>query len=108
VKVSLFNVSSAEEPTEVDKYLLDEFWTDVLETHHAFLLDKKHEIFFLPGTKGGYVFSYSDQKLQLVKAMPAYGARRAIYLDDWLYILADSKAVVLDERTWERVGELSF
>ncbi|MDI6807328.1 MAG: beta-propeller domain-containing protein, partial [Candidatus Aenigmarchaeota archaeon] len=65
VKISLFDVSSAIEPKEVDKYTLDEYWSDVLETHHAFLLDKKHEIFFIPGGKGGYIFSYSNRSLKL-------------------------------------------
>ncbi|KPJ57373.1 hypothetical protein AMJ49_01005, partial [Parcubacteria bacterium DG_74_2] len=49
VKISLFDVSDPENPTEIDKYILDESWSDVLQTHHAFLQDKKHEIFFLPG-----------------------------------------------------------
>jgi uncharacterized secreted protein with C-terminal beta-propeller domain len=108
VKISLFDVSSATEPKEVDKYTLDEYWSDVLETHHAFLLDKKHEIFFLPGSKGGYIFSYSNQTLELKKVMPAYDARRAVYINDWLYILADSKVVVFNEFTWEKVNELEF
>jgi uncharacterized secreted protein with C-terminal beta-propeller domain len=108
VKISLFDVSSATEPKEVDKYTLDEYWSDVLETHHAFLLDKKHEIFFLPGSKGGYIFSYSNQTLELKKVTPAYGARRAVYINDWLYILADSKVVVFNEFTWEKVNELEF
>jgi uncharacterized secreted protein with C-terminal beta-propeller domain len=108
VKISLFDVSSSTEPKEVDKYTLDEYWSDVLETHHAFLLDKKHEIFFLPGSKGGYIFSYSNQTLELKKVTPAYGARRAVYINDWLYILADSKVVVFNEFTWEKVNELEF
>jgi uncharacterized secreted protein with C-terminal beta-propeller domain len=87
---------------------LDEYWSDVLETHHAFLLDKKHEIFFLPGSRGGYIFSYSNQTLELKKVTPAYGARRAVYINDWLYILADSKVVVFNEFTWEKVNELEF
>jgi uncharacterized secreted protein with C-terminal beta-propeller domain len=108
VKISLFDVSSAEQPEEVDKYTLDEYWSDVLETHHAFLLDKKHEIFFLPGARGGYVFAYPDQQLKLIKAIPTHGARRAIYLDDWLYIITDSMITVFDEYTWEKVSELEF
>ena len=47
VKISLFDVSSAANPAEKAKYILDEGWSDVLSTHHAFLLDKKHQIFFL-------------------------------------------------------------
>ena len=71
VKLSLYDVSSAQNPRELDKYILNEGWSEVLSTHHAFLLDKKHEIFFLPGGQGAYVFSYKDQKLEMKKAVEA-------------------------------------
>ncbi len=36
--------------------------------------------------------------------MPAV---RAIYIDDYLYIIGD-RIVVFDERTWEKVNELDL
>jgi len=108
VKVSLFDVSSASDPKEIAKYVLDEGWSDVLSTHHAFLLDTKHEIFFLPGSQGGYIFSYQGNKLELKKAVSGISARRAIYLDDYLYIIGDNKIIVLNELDWTRVNELTF
>lgn len=108
VKISLFDVSRAARPKELDKYLLDESWSDVLQTHHAFLLDTKHEVFFLPGSNGGYVFSYEDDELSLTRAVSDISARRAIFLDDYMYIIGDSGIVVLDENTWKRVEELEF
>jgi len=108
VKVSLFDVSSASDPKELDKYILDESWTDILNTHHAFLLDKKHEIFFLPGSKGGYIFSYKNNSLSLVKTVSEISAKRAIYINDYLYVIGDNKIVVLNELNWERVKELEL
>lgn len=108
VKISLFDVEKPETPSEVAKYNLDEYWSDILNTHHAFLLDSKHEIFFLPGSKGGYVFSYQENKLELKKAVSGISARRAIYINDWLYIIADNKIVVLNEINWEKVKELEL
>ena len=108
VKISLFDVSSPEEPKEIGKYILDELWSDALSTHHAFLLDKKHNIFFLPGSKGGYIFSYENDELKLIKAVSRISARRAIYLDDYLYIIGNDKIVVLNETDWERVNELDL
>jgi len=108
VKLSLFDVQDPEHPTEKDKYTLDEYWSDILNTHHAFLMDKKHEIFFLPGSKGGYIFSYKGDKLSLVKAVSEIKARRAVYINDYLYIIGDDKIVVLNENNWERVKELEF
>ena len=108
VKVSLFDVSSASDPKEIAKYVLNEGWSDVLSTHHAFLLDTKHEIFFLPGSQGGYIFSYQGNNLELKKAVSSISARRAIYLDDYLYIIGDDEIVVLNELNWTRAGELSL
>lgn len=108
VKISLFDVSNPKEPREIDKYILDDSWSEVLKTHHAFLLDKKHQIFFLPGSKGGYIFSYKEDKIELKKAVSQISAKRAIYIEDFLYIIGDQKITVLDEKTWERVSELSL
>jgi len=108
VKISLFNVSDPENPNEIAKYNLDEYWSDILNTHHAFLLDEKHQIFFLPGGRGGYIFSYQDNKLELKRAVSDISAKRAIYINDYLYIIGENKIVVLNELNWEKVNELEF
>lgn len=108
VKISLFDVALAENPKELDKYILDESWSDILSTHHAFLLDKYHEIFFLPGSRGGYVFSYKNDKLGLIKAVSGISARRAVYINDYLYIIGDNKITVLNEIDWQKVKELEL
>lgn len=108
VKVSLFDVSDPKNPTEVDKYNLDDYWTEVSNNHHAFLLDKMHKIFFLPGQKGAYVFSYQNNKLNLVKTISDIQTKRAIYIDNYLYILSADKITVLDETTWKQLSELKF
>jgi len=108
VKISLFDVSVPKDPIEEDKYSLDEYWSDVLNTHHAFLLDKKHRVFFLPGNRGGYVFSYQGDRLRLEKAVSGVSARRAIYINDYLYIIGDDRLVVLNELDWTRVNQLEF
>ncbi len=108
VKLSLFNVSNASNPTEVSKYLLKDYWTEVLSTHHAFLSDQAHNIFFMPGGEGGYVFSYADNNLSLEKAVSQIRSRRAIYMNDYLYIIGDDRIVVLNESNWETVKELNL
>jgi len=108
VKISLFDVTLPENPKEIAKYILDESWSDILSTHHAFLLDKKHNIFFLPGSRGGYIFSFENDKLELKKAVSNISAKRALYLDDYLYVIGDDKIVVLNELDWQRIKELEF
>ncbi|MDP1845176.1 MAG: beta-propeller domain-containing protein [Candidatus Moranbacteria bacterium] len=108
VKVSLFDVSSPENPREISKYNLDEYYSEISATHHAFLLDKKHQVFFLPGSKGGYIFSYANNQLKLVKTVADIQAKRALYINDLLYVIGEDKIIVLDENNWERVGELEL
>lgn len=108
VKISLFDVTNPARPAEKDKYLLQEYWSEISNTHHAFLIDRKYGIFFLPGSKGGYVFSYQDDKLALVKAVGDIAAKRALYVNDYLYMIGSNKISVLDERTWERVKDLAL
>lgn len=108
VKLSLFDVSDPQDPRELSKYNLDEYWTEVSNNHRAFLLDKKHTVFFLPGSKGGYVFSYEDNQLKLAKAVSDVQVKRALYINDYLYILSEKGVTVLDEKNWEKVKELEL
>jgi len=108
VKMSLFDVSDPKNPTETAKYMLNEYWSEIQDTHHAFLQDSKHKVFFMPGNNGGYVFSYTDNKLKMEKAVSGFNARRAVYLDDYLYIIGDDNIVVLNETDWLRVNELQL
>ncbi len=108
IKISLFDVSQPENPLEIDKYILKEYWSDILKTHRAFLLDAKYEIFFLPGTEKGYIFSYKNDQLELKRVIEKIRAKRALYLDDYLYIIGEDKITVLDEKNWEKINELEL
>lgn len=108
VKISLFDVTLAENPQEIDNYKLDEYWSEVSQTHHAFLLDSKHKIFFLPAGQAGYIFSYKNDQLKLERAVSDIQAKRAIYINDYLYIIGDNKIIVLNELDWEKVNTLEF
>lgn len=108
VKLSLFDVTDPKNPLEIDKYLLDEYYSEVSNNHHAFLMDQKHKVFFLPGSKGGYIFSYANGKLELKKAVQSTGVERAIYLDDYMYIIGGQEIVVINENDWQEVNSLTF
>jgi inhibitor of cysteine peptidase len=107
VKLSIFNVSDPKNPLEEDKYTLDEYWSDILNNHHAFLQDAQNKIIFIPGGKGGYVFSYMD-KLSLVKAVSGQGIKRALYINNNLYLVGDTGLTVLNEDSWQVVKKIDF
>lgn len=106
VKVSIFDVSDPNNPTESDKYDLSEYSTEILNNHRAFLLDQQHNVFFMPAGSSGYIFDYQNG-LQLVKVVADIQAQRALYINDYLYVVGD-EIVVLDETTWEEVGRIDL
>jgi inhibitor of cysteine peptidase len=108
VKLSLFDVSSPDEPREISKYSLDEYWSEAVQNHHAFLVDPEHRLFFLPGGQGGYVFSYKGNELSLAKAAKDDRVRRAVFIGDTFYIVSEDAVYAFDENTWEKVGELEL
>jgi len=109
VKLSLFDVSDPMAPKEISKYeLAGEYWSEALDNHHAFLQDPKYKIFFLPGSRGGYVLSYKDQSLSLVKALEAPSVKRGLYLNDYLYIVSDTGITSFKEGSWDKVGEFTY
>ena len=108
VKIVLFDVSDPENPETSDTYISNEYYSEISQTHHAFMMDRKHEVFFLPGSRGGYVFSYSGGELELEKGVEMNDPNRATYINDYMYILSDTEMVVLDENTWERVSKLEI
>ncbi|KKQ87140.1 MAG: hypothetical protein UT10_C0010G0015 [Candidatus Woesebacteria bacterium GW2011_GWB1_38_8b] len=107
VKLSIFDVSSPSDPKEVEKYNLDEYWTEVQNNHHAFLNDSEKEVFFIPGGKGGYVFSYKNG-LSLTKAVADYSVKRALYINNYFYIVGDNKISVFNQSDWTLVNSLDL
>lgn len=108
VKLALYDVGNANNPTEVSKYIMDEYWSEALSNHHAFLKDEKHNLFFIPGSQGGYVMSYSGNNLSMLKAVSESGVERALYIKDALYVISPSKISVWDESSWNKIGELNL
>lgn len=108
VKLSVFDVTNSANPVEKSKYTLAENWTEVENNHHAFLKDPLHSVFFIPGGNGGYVFSYAGGTLSLKATLSGYSVKRAVYIDNYLYIIAQDKIAVFDETTWTKVKELSL
>ncbi len=108
VKLSIFDVSNPAKPVEKSKYLIKDAWSEVEGNHHAFLRDADHQVFFIPGGNGGYVFSYAQGTLGLKATVAGWSVKRAVYIDDFMYVIGDEKITVLDENTWKVVKELKL
>lgn len=108
VKLSLFDVSNPAKPVEKSKYMLSESWTEVEGNHRAFLKDAEHNVFFIPASQGGYVLSYAGGELTLKATVAGWSVKRAVYLDDYLYIIGNDAITVLDENTWKEAKTLKL
>jgi hypothetical protein len=108
VKATLFDASTPSDPKVMESKVIGDSWSAISQSHHAFLLDRKHGAFFLPGSEGGYVFGYEDG-LTLEKRVDTEGAaRRAMYLDDYMYVFARGGLTVVDETDWSTVETVEF
>lgn len=109
VKAVIFDVSEPSDPKVEDSLILQERWSAVSNTHHAFLQDERHGVFFLPGSRGGYVVDYTDGKLAVEKRVETDGAAtRAMYHGDYLYVFDQEGMVVVDETDWTTVDRVDF
>ncbi|WP_256298091.1 beta-propeller domain-containing protein [Haloarchaeobius salinus] len=106
VKATVFDVSDPQDPTVAESRILEARWSAIAQTHHAFLYDQRHEVFFLPTERGGYVFDTELNQQAFVRTDSP--ATRAAYVGDYLYVFSNDGLTVVDEETWEPVSELPF
>ncbi len=108
VKISMFDVSDPTNPKEIDTYMLNEYWTEVKNNHRAFLLDRENNIFFMPASNGAYVFGYENNELKLLKAISENAIKRAVYINNYLYVLSDNVMIIYDEADWKELNRLEL
>lgn len=108
VKLVVFDVSDPSDPTIETDRIFEDRWSAVGESHHAFLIDRRHSVFFLPAGDTGYVVDYTDG-LDVETTVDTDGsARRAAYVGDHLYVFGESSLTVVDERSWEKTETVSL
>ena len=108
VKLVVFDVSNPGDPKIESRKLLDARWSAVAESHHAFLMDRRHGVFFLPAGEEAYVFDYTEG-LEVETTVKTEGrVHRTAYVGDYLYVFGDSSVTVVDERDWERTNEVAL
>ena len=108
VKLVVFDVSNPENPTIETDTILDAQWSAVADSHHAFLMDRRHGVFFLPAGEEAHVFNYTDG-LEVETTVPTDGrVHRTAYVGDYLYVYGDDSITVVDERSWERTHEVEL
>lgn len=109
VKATLFDVSKPEQPAALNTFALDQYsWSEVQTNPHAFLHDAKHQVVFLPAGTKGIVLSYANNALKTLATVEQSQARRAVYINDTLYIIGETSITALNESTWAVVKKLTL
>ncbi len=108
VKVTLFDVTDPQDPKELSTVFLSEYWSDVLNTHHAFTVKQEEQVFFLPGSQGGYIYSYTGDEIKLVHAVSGIQIKRAVYIGTTWFMIGQDGIVSYDENNWKKLGEVKF
>lgn len=106
VKAVIFDVED-DNPSIVDEKILDDYYSSISRSHHAFQIDRENNVFFLPGSTGGYFFDYSED-LEIVKEVDMRDVKRAAFVNQNFYVFNDYNASVIDIDSWETVKELQF
>jgi uncharacterized secreted protein with C-terminal beta-propeller domain len=106
LKISLFDVSNPTLPVEKQKYLLEENWSEILNNHHAFSMDYERNNFFLPTSKGGYVFSITQEGIVPQKTIEEPGIKRGVFIEGHLYLAGGNKIIVLGNQNFDKIAEL--
>ncbi len=108
-KAVLFDVSDPTDPTVADDVLLDAGWSAVSESHHAFTIDRRHGVAFMPAGGTGTVLDYTNGTLSVERTVSTDGdAERARYVGDHLYVFARGEIAVVDETDWTMATRLDL
>lgn len=109
VKVSLFDVAKPDQPAEIAKYELPSYsWSEVQQNPRAFLQDAKHQVVFLPTGTTGQVISYANNALSKVATVTSSNVRRAVFINDTMYVVSENGITALDENNWQSIGQLTW
>ena len=106
VKLVVFDVSEPSNPTVETDRILDARFSAVADSHHAFLMDRRNGVFFLPAGETAYVFDYTDGLSVETTIATGDRVQRTAYVGDHLYVFDDDSVTVVDGRDWERTEEL--
>jgi len=108
VQLAIFDVSLVTKPELRSVYDLNDYWADFDGNYQAFAADSQNKTFFLPASKGGYVFSYFGARLELKKAVGGFTASRSFMSEDHLYLVDDDKVEVFGGPDWGSIKSISF
>jgi len=114
MKMSMFDTSDPADIFEKDKLMLDDYYSTALYNHKAILISPKKDIIAFPVENGYAIYGYSVEsgfyRRALITDLAGYwfGDARGLYIDDFAYIVTNSRVSVLDMNGFKTVANIEF
>ncbi|MCS3901586.1 beta-propeller domain-containing protein [Methanococcus voltae] len=112
VKLSIFDVSDVENPTELSSYsIAGQKWSTALYEPHAFLWDDKNRVVVLPSGDSAYILkiaeSSDDYKITMKKQdKHEFSVSRSLYINDYLFTFSYDEIHIISQETWDVVKKI--
>ena len=97
IKVSLFDISNLSDIREVSKIVLKDSTSELFHDHKAFMINPYKGYFTFPVPNGIVVVRITDSELGLKGVVEHEGARRALYIEDFIYTVSWNSIKILTE-----------
>lgn len=114
LKLSMFDTSNPYDVTEKHLTHLDDAYSEAQYNHKAALVDEAKNLICFPGSSNYHVYGYSDDegfylRKDLVQTSDSYySSQRALYIDDYLYIVYAHGIDVYTLDSLDNAGNLSL
>jgi uncharacterized secreted protein with C-terminal beta-propeller domain len=117
LKISLYDISDPKNLKISSEILLQGGSSPVLNDHHAFTLDSRHNLVIIPGyamINGSpatvFIIKYNidQKKIELIKHLYIVGASRSLYIDDKLYIIGSDIIMILKLPSLEELKTINY
>jgi uncharacterized secreted protein with C-terminal beta-propeller domain len=108
IKLSLYDVTLRAKPELRSEYELNDYWADFDANSAAFAVDDLGRQFFLPVTKGGYVFSWYGGKFEPKGLAGSTVAARAFFSGQALYLAGDNGIEAVSVKDLKKIKSVSF
>lgn len=125
IKISLYDVSNYENPKEIDKYSLPEYWSEALYNPHAILWDKDNKLFVIPVQNHAYIFKIGENNIKLEKDdehSKKYNTDttnkyyyyiynrvlRALYINNYLYAFSNNEIHIININNMKTVKKIDL
>ncbi len=108
IKITLFDAVLPAKIKKLAEYDLNDYWIDFEAAYQSFTADNANSRFFLPVSRGGYIFSYAAADLALEEILQSVDASRAGFFGDNLYLAGERGIEFFSAPDWKKIKSIKF